>query len=430
MDPHSPSASSLSALQQELNIPKDATLCYRGSQDATNGDGNIEGNDVPMAYLATVGDSPTTIEIGSSTLAVANKNRNFILVGRQAATADLRIDHKSISRKHAVLYYINNSSNINQSNVDQIGQQREQQPLALFIRDLGTKKYTKVNGFIIPSEKPTQIQRGDVIQFGTAQPKFRIEWENSDDPNVNNNNGGIIASANISRTASTSSSTATARTANLSTFEQDDYVQSQQEKQDEVEQRQSQQQAEEPGAGLTGRAKREAEIAAMMASLEAKPEYQKYVARDDERESVSRPANGHGVELVSPPSSYDEVTAKQHRLPLSDRLSIEHHGVDSDSLVKQASNITCIVLDPTGARFAVGSNDGSLRFYDFGGLNPVSPMPFTTITVQDGYRVVDACYSQNGDRLLVATGSRQPKLFDRDGQELIQFVRGDVREPV
>ena len=418
IDPHSVTMSSLSALQEELNIPEDATLTYDPERAASGGEGGD--TDVPMAYLTTIDDASTTIEIGTSTLAANSIGRNFILVGRQAATADLRIDHKSMSRKHAVLYYTVNNMEDDQTNP--IGSQQQQKPqlLNLFIRDLGTKKYTKVNGLIVPSESPTQLLPDDVIQFGNAQPKFRIKWEITDDANASDKIGASLNSTTIGQgpqSTSTSSSTATTPTANLTTNYENGGVKSEQFEQEGLEQ-----QNEEPGAGLTGRAKREAEIAAMMASLEAKPEYQKYIPKANDASDNARSADGRRKE----PSSYDLSVAKEHRLPLSDRLSIEHHSVESDALVKQVSSITCIVLDPTGARFVVGSNDGSLRFYDFAGLNPSSPMPFTTITVQDGYRVVDGCYSPNGDRILIATGSRQPKLFDRDGQEILQFVRGDV----
>jgi WD40 repeat protein len=372
-------------------------------------------------------------------LAIHQKNHNFLMVGRQAATADLRIDHKSISRKHAVLYYIKKDKhhrdvdNGDDNNNHTTSHSQQQQQLQLMIRDLETKKHTRVNGLIIPFAQPTQLQHHDTIQFGQAQPIFTVEWEYRDNDEVEEDRKipAISSQPKSSRVQSSTSSKKTVVSDPLQDEEDEEEEEGQGEEGDQVE----------VGAGLTGRAKREAEIAAMMASLEATPTYQKFTLQEgsDPPRATQKSSNNNnnnnkieetGLADSVAASHYDVTTAQQYRLPLQDSLSVQHHGVElasaSSAAPSFASSITCLALDPTGARFAVGSNDGSLRLYDFAGLNPKQPMPFTTITVQDGYRVVDACYSPNGDRLLIATGSAQPKLLDRDGNELLQLVRGDV----
>lgn len=40
--------------------------------------------------------------------------------------------------------------------------------------------------------------------------------------------------------------------------------------------------------------------------------------------------------------------------------------------------------------------------------------------------VVAISHSPSGDRFIIATGSAQPILFDRDGNEVIKFVKGDM----
>jgi hypothetical protein len=162
--------------------------------------------------------------------------------------------------------------------------------------------------------------------------------------------------------------------------------------------------AVEPGHGLTGRAKREAEIAAMMDSLDDTPDYEKYVAPKEEVEKTAQQVSSLEI---------------QHSIPVSERFEILNDG-------DRRRVVTSLAMDVAGSRFAVGGTDTHLRMYDFAGMDQLRTGPFKTIEVEDGHSLVDVCYSNSGDRLLVATGSVQPKVLDRDGNEIIQFVRGDM----
>jgi hypothetical protein len=51
---------------------------------------------------------------------------------------------------------------------------------------------------------------------------------------------------------------------------------------------------------------------------------------------------------------------------------------------------------------------------------------FRSIEVQDGYPVTALSHSPSGDRFIVGTGSSQPKVYDREGVELMKFVKGDM----
>jgi hypothetical protein len=85
------------------------------------------------------------IAIDQSTLA-HEKDPRFLVVARQAAVADIRIDHKSISRKHAVLYYqkCHHHDDDNDDNHDK--DNHDYDYYSLLLCDLGTKKGIKVNG--------------------------------------------------------------------------------------------------------------------------------------------------------------------------------------------------------------------------------------------------------------------------------------------
>ena len=46
--------------------------------------------------------------------------------------------------------------------------------------------------------------------------------------------------------------------------------------------------------------------------------------------------------------------------------------------------------------------------------------------MQDGYPVTALSHLPSGDRFIVGTGSSQPKVYDREGVELMKFVKGDM----
>ena len=51
---------------------------------------------------------------------------------------------------------------------------------------------------------------------------------------------------------------------------------------------------------------------------------------------------------------------------------------------------------------------------------------FKSIEVTESHRVNSISHSPSGDRFAVATGSAQPKVFNREGELIITFVRGDM----
>lgn len=79
--------------------------------------------------------------------------------------------------------------------------------------------------------------------------------------------------------------------------------------------------------------------------------------------------------------------------------------------------ITAMALDPGGARLLTGSNDYTVRFWDFAGMD-ASHRSFRDVEPHSGHQVRSLCYSISGDQFLVTTGNAKPKIFSRDGHEL------------
>ena len=343
-----------------FDIPKDASCDCSSSSNS---------NVINPAILSF---SPGNGQIVIGKESRVYESHNFLVVGRQASTCDIRISHKSLSRQHAVLYYCTNKD----SNL-----------LQLFIKDLDTKLGTHINQRRLQSQEAVSLNNGDQIQFGKAQPIFTLVW--NDQPTQ--------ASASL----------------------QEDQQISKQDEEDENEQE---------GPELTGRAQREAEIAKMMASLEDAPAYTKY---------KERPTNQPVEDNATIKNVSDKETQRQkkmiekYKLPVTECTEVS--SIVEDINDNASTSLATIAMDPTGARFAFGCRDSSLRLYDFAGAahSTSNYRPFQNIYVEEGYPCQSITYSPTGDRLLVATTSIQPKIFDRDGNEILQFVRGDVyvRDP-
>lgn len=310
-------------MEAELGVPDTATL--RG----------------PLQAILTT--SSGTIEIGPATC--QRPNGRCLVVGRQAATADVRIDHKSISRKHAVLYMDGS---------------------ALYVKDLGGKYGTAVAGRKLVAGEPIELHAGDTIMFG----------------NVREN----VFTVDIRQLAEETPKESTV----------DD----------------SQTRIEQAGEGLSGRAKRQAEITAMMESLDQTPTYQAYQPPPSTENDTHTPIDEQEKDQV-------RHMAEQYRLPVAKVFALE-----SES--ERRNVTTCVAVDPAGARFVTGSSDTYLRFFDFGGMARNRASSFKVIIPEEGHLINAVAYSNTGDRILVGTSSVQPLVVDRDGEEVIKFMRGDM----
>jgi WD40 repeat protein len=336
-----------SLLDDGLPIPKEASLAASAS-----------------ASLET--SSGAAIAVSAATC--QRSQGRCLIVGRQAAVCDIRIEHGSISRKHAVLYYIEDK---------------------LYVQDLGGKHGTHVNGTRLQEDNSLMVKDGDSIIFGNVRESvFTVKLSVSTSSEVQPEN--LVADADADADE--------ALTVAQHVKDQDVL--------------------EQAGEGLSGRAKRQAEIAAMMASLDQAPEYEKFTATNDDHTNENADTK---ADAPSQPSEMDQVLqiASKHKLPVTQILVIQ-----SESTRRSVS--TCLAIDPAGSRFVVGSIDMNLRFYDFGGMDRQKSGPFKTVIPDDGHVLVSLSYSNTGDRVLVGTGSVQPKVLNREGDQVIQFLRGDM----
>ena len=107
--------------------------------------------------------------------------------------------------------------------------------------------------------------------------------------------------------------------------------------------------------------------------------------------------------------------AFENKIPVS-------HEID---LVGHSKAVTCLSLEKAGNRLMTGSLDYHMKIFDFGGMDG-RHKSFRSLEVDDNHPIISLAHSPSGDKVLVATGSAQPKIFDREGREEIKFVRGDM----
>ncbi|KIY94244.1 putative Gastrulation defective protein 1 like protein [Monoraphidium neglectum] len=124
---------------------------------------------------------------------------------------------------------------------------------------------------------------------------------------------------------------------------------------------------------------------------------------------------GGGSDASDASDDDDEEEADPYRLPISNEVV----------LTGAERAVTCLDVEHTGSRVAAGSVDNVVRLYDFNGMRS-DLKPFREVTPHDGHPVYSVSWSPTGDSFLAVTGAAQAKIYDRDGREKGEFIRGDM----
>ncbi|EIW71757.1 hypothetical protein TREMEDRAFT_67947 [Tremella mesenterica DSM 1558] len=143
---------------------------------------------------------------------------------------------------------------------------------------------------------------------------------------------------------------------------------------------------------------------------------------DDEEIGPAPPSNGKrkadedgGQDEGDEYGEEDEEEEEVDRTPISHEIVLKDH----------TKVVTALAVDPPGARLATGSHDYDTKLWDFGGMD-ARLKPFKSFEANGNYHVRDLDYSLDGQHLLIISGTVQPKIFSRDGDEEIEFNKGDV----
>ncbi|KAG8532272.1 uncharacterized protein KY384_003913 [Bacidia gigantensis] len=154
------------------------------------------------------------------------------------------------------------------------------------------------------------------------------------------------------------------------------------------------------------------------------------VARQLERSK--RPINGEQEKPHRSASEDDEDDDDDE----DDEDEDDEYPVSHELVLKTHDRpITSMTLDPSGSRLITGSTDCSLKFHDFASMTPNTLHSFKTIdpnetkqsTNNDTHPIHQVQFNPNSpSHVLVVTSTPQAKLFGRDGEELKEYVKGDM----
>ena len=371
-----------------------------------------------------------------------------MIVGRQASVADIRVDHKSVSRRHTALYYLNVSHGSNSNGADH--------GAVLVVQDLGGKHGTYVNNKRLEKNGKVQLPLNGIDSLTKHTIRF--------------GNAPLICNAEINAIESTQQQ-------DLQKPEMDNPMQ-----QKELAKLHSQHNLDEgiksvsvsdvnngvmisdekalPANNNTStdvassRETREAQIAAMIASFDTKPVYKQYIQPNEENNDT--PGNTTKITnnlSQSESNSNTNIQAKnndnEYNLPITSSIILSP-GSDSftssdgtNTPLQSKSSVAALCFEPSGSRLVAGHRDGSIRFYDFHGMKPATSSadsssqitypPFRIVDSdndpldQTGRHVLTAINpSPTGSQWIVGTTSSQPKVVDREGRAtLFHFWKGD-----
>eukprot|EP01038_Epipyxis_sp_PR26KG_P011937 gene11937-15978_t len=110
-----------------------------------------------------------------------------------------------------------------------------------------------------------------------------------------------------------------------------------------------------------------------------------------------------------------DLFTSEKKIPISNQIDLYGH----------TKAVTCISFEPAGNRVVTGSLDYDIKIFDFGGMDG-RHRPFKSIEAQENHMVSSVSHSPSGDKFIVGTGSAQPKIYDREGNEIIKFAKGDM----
>ncbi|QRV90933.1 WD domain, G-beta repeat protein [Ceratobasidium sp. AG-Ba] len=98
-------------------------------------------------------------------------------------------------------------------------------------------------------------------------------------------------------------------------------------------------------------------------------------------------------------------------LPITHEISLKDH----------TKVVSALAVDPSGARVVTGSHDYEVNC----GISVEWMHASNRFEAGNPQKVHDLKYSNAGDKFLIISGTSQAKLYERDGEEVATFIKGD-----
>lgn len=120
----------------------------------------------------------------------------------------------------------------------------------------------------------------------------------------------------------------------------------------------------------------------------------------------------------------------------SDEDDEDEFPVSHELLIKTHERaVTTMTVDPAGSRLITGSNDCSIKLHDFASMTPTTVRAFKSVdpsvkkqsAAQETHAVHYAAFNPiTPSHVMVVPATPQPRILDRDGETLVEFVKGDM----
>jgi hypothetical protein len=142
------------------------------------------------------------------------------------------------------------------------------------------------------------------------------------------------------------------------------------------------------------------------------------IAADEHKEHDRDDSDGDSDDSDSDSDDEDEF-------PVSHELMLKTH----------ERAVTTITVDPAGSRLITGSTDCTIKLHDFASMTPSTVRAFKSVdpsakkqsAAQDAHAVHYAGFNPlSPGYVLVVSATPQPRILDRDGETVTEFVKGDM----
>lgn len=144
----------------------------------------------------------------------------------------------------------------------------------------------------------------------------------------------------------------------------------------------------------------------------------------DESSQAKKNAGSDG-DKDSDDDSDDDMSDEEDEFPVTHELVIKTHD----------RAITTIALDASGTRLITGSNDCTLKLHDLSALTPSTIRAFKTVDpfatkasqTAESHSIHQVLFGpHSGGQFLCITATTQARIFSRDGEQISEFVKGDM----
>lgn len=151
------------------------------------------------------------------------------------------------------------------------------------------------------------------------------------------------------------------------------------------------------------------------------------------REPLDAPEKGKGkAKIPQPrvkPESEDEDEDEDDDDDNDDSDDEEEYPISHELVLKDHTKpVSSISLDPSGTRMVTGGHDYLVKFYDFPSMSSDHLRAFKSLEPSESHHVHSATFSHvdSGQSILVVPAAAQAKVLSRDGDTVVEFVKGDM----